>query len=59
MEPPPGCHFHPRCIYSQNICSEEEPLLKETEQGSQHYVACHFFDKLNLKGGNFYEKPFL
>jgi len=53
MNFPPGCHFHPRCPYSQNICSEEEPLLKETEQGSQHYIACHFFNKLNLKGGMF------
>ncbi len=37
---PPGCRFHPRCPYSQRICSEKEPPLIEVDKN--HYVACHF-----------------
>lgn len=36
---PSGCRFHPRCPYSQEICEEEEPELREVE-GRE--VACHF-----------------
>jgi peptide/nickel transport system ATP-binding protein len=35
---PKGCRFHPRCEYSENICSKEEPRLEEMEKG--HFVAC-------------------
>lgn len=41
--PPTGCHFHPRCKYSQQICSEKNPPLVEFEPG--HFAACHFGDK--------------
>jgi oligopeptide/dipeptide ABC transporter ATP-binding protein len=40
IEPPPGCRFHTRCIYAQDICSTEEPALRETDP--HHLVACHF-----------------
>ena len=36
---PPGCRFHPRCFRAKEICSEEEPGLREVN--SQHFVACH------------------
>ncbi|MEF8797905.1 MAG: oligopeptide/dipeptide ABC transporter ATP-binding protein [Candidatus Bipolaricaulota bacterium] len=36
---PSGCRFHPRCPYSQEICREEEPELREV--GGRE-VACHF-----------------
>lgn len=36
---PPGCHFHPRCPYTQKICLEEEPLLRQVGNSK---VACHF-----------------
>ena len=36
---PPGCRFHPRCLYADNICREKEPPLIEVEK--EHYVACH------------------
>ncbi len=37
---PPGCRFHPRCLYAKSRCREEEPTLIEVEKG--HQVACHF-----------------
>ena len=39
---PPGCRFHPRCLYAKPQCQEEEPVLKEVESG--HQVACHFIN---------------
>ncbi len=38
--PPSGCRFHPRCYMAQDICSREEPLLREVTPG--HWSACHF-----------------
>ena len=35
---PKGCRFHPRCRYSEEICSKEEPEAIEIEPG--HLVAC-------------------
>lgn len=40
VNPPPGCRFHTRCPYAQEICKKEEPQL--TEVGKERYVACHF-----------------
>jgi len=37
---PPGCRFHPRCLYAKPRCQEEEPILKEVKPG--HQVACHY-----------------
>ncbi len=37
---PPGCRFHPRCLYAQSICKEKEPKLVKVNEN--HYVACHF-----------------
>ena len=37
---PSGCSFHPRCRYSQEICTQQIPLLTESEE--DHWVACHF-----------------
>ena len=46
--PPSGCYFHPRCRYAKDKCKLEEPGLRDIGQG-QH-VACHFADRLELKG---------
>ncbi len=48
--PPAGCYFHPRCPYAEAICSQEEPPLQEVAPG--HVAACHFSDKLTLRGVN-------
>ncbi len=46
IEPPPGCRFHTRCIYAQDICSTEEPALRETDP--HHLVACHFAGEVGV-----------
>jgi peptide/nickel transport system ATP-binding protein len=46
--PPSGCYFHPRCRYAQDICSEEEPALREVEK--DHFASCHFAEELSLRG---------
>jgi oligopeptide transport system ATP-binding protein len=40
VNPPSGCHFHPRCSHSKGICSQEIPDMCELAPG--HYAACHF-----------------
>lgn len=39
--PPEGCRFHPRCSKAMDICTREEPILKEIEK--DHDVACHLY----------------
>lgn len=46
--PPSGCYFHPRCRYAEEICKIERPALRD--MGDEHFVACHFADKLSLQG---------
>ncbi len=38
INPPSGCHFHPRCPHAMDICKQEYPPLKEVSPG--HRVAC-------------------
>jgi oligopeptide/dipeptide ABC transporter ATP-binding protein len=38
--PPPGCRFHTRCRYREEICETTEPPL--LDKGGEHFVACHF-----------------
>ena len=39
LNPPPGCHFHPRCPHAMPRCAEEKPALKEI--APLHFSACH------------------
>ena len=39
VNPPSGCHFHPRCYLTEDICKEQEPELRLL--GEEHWVACH------------------
>ena len=49
--PPPGCHFHPRCRYAVEVCKTTVPPLREvTQNGTSHLVACHRADELELMG---------
>ncbi len=38
INPPTGCHFHPRCPYAKDICKQQYPPLKEVSPG--HMSAC-------------------
>jgi peptide/nickel transport system ATP-binding protein len=42
LDPPPGCHFHPRCPHAFARCRNEVPVLKEIAPG--RISACHLND---------------
>ncbi len=42
LDPPPGCHFHPRCPHALPRCREIAPELKKIAPG--HAAACHLND---------------
>ena len=44
FNPPPGCHFHPRCPYAQEICAKQRPPLED--QGDNQFAACFFSDQV-------------
>ena len=39
INPPSGCHFHPRCPIAEARCKVERPALREVARG--HQVSCH------------------
>ncbi len=39
INPPSGCHFHPRCYQAIDICKEQIPELRNP--GGEHWAACH------------------
>ncbi|WP_374443014.1 ABC transporter ATP-binding protein [Stella sp.] len=43
LDPPPGCHFHPRCPFAMPRCRSEVPALREVAPG--HLSACHLNDQ--------------
>ncbi len=42
LDPPSGCHFHPRCPSAFARCREAAPALREVSPG--HLSACHLND---------------
>jgi peptide/nickel transport system ATP-binding protein len=40
INPPSGCHFHPRCPYAQPDHSRIDPRLEPVPQEPEHFVAC-------------------
>ena len=42
LNPPTGCHFHPRCPQASTRCRSEAPVLR-AQPGNQ-WVACHLYD---------------
>ena len=41
IDPPPGCHFHPRCPRVLEQCAKDIPEIKEVKPG--HFVRCHLY----------------
>jgi peptide/nickel transport system ATP-binding protein len=46
--PPPGCKFHPRCRYAEEVCKQDTPEWLELNE--DHWVACHRAAELKLVG---------
>jgi oligopeptide/dipeptide ABC transporter ATP-binding protein len=44
LNPPSGCHFHPRCAFATERCRSEVPALTADAEG--HAVACHHWRDL-------------
>jgi peptide/nickel transport system ATP-binding protein/oligopeptide transport system ATP-binding protein len=44
LEPPAGCHFHPRCPFAAERCRVERPAL--ADDGTGHATACHRWREL-------------
>jgi peptide/nickel transport system ATP-binding protein len=44
LDPPSGCHFHPRCPFAMPRCRTERPPLKEI--APRHWSACHLNDEV-------------
>jgi len=42
LNPPTGCHFHPRCPEVKPICSQEDPPMRELD--ANHFASCHLYD---------------
>ena len=40
INPPSGCHFHPRCPYAQPDHARIDPALQAVEDDPDHHVAC-------------------
>jgi len=40
IDPPSGCRFHTRCLYAREICSRDEPKLREVQR--DHLASCFF-----------------
>jgi oligopeptide/dipeptide ABC transporter ATP-binding protein len=43
INPPQGCHFHPRCPQAMDVCRQTAPQVVQI--GSTHRVSCHLFNK--------------
>ena len=43
LDPPSGCHFHPRCPHVMERCRSDVPVLKEI--APNRHSACHLNDK--------------
>ncbi|MGH8816967.1 MAG: oligopeptide/dipeptide ABC transporter ATP-binding protein, partial [Achromobacter pestifer] len=42
LNPPAGCHFHPRCPRAIARCKTQAPALQTV--GAVHQAACHLLD---------------
>jgi peptide/nickel transport system ATP-binding protein len=53
LNPPPGCHFHPRCPHAFDRCKVERPALKAIASG--RFSACHLNDGPQLRPGKAFQ----
>ena len=44
LNPPSGCHFHPRCPIARERCRVDDPALRPVEAG--HAAACHYAEEV-------------
>ena len=42
LNPPSGCHFHPRCTEATDRCKIEQPTTTHLEE--HHTVKCHLYN---------------
>ncbi len=42
LNPPSGCHFHPRCPFAMEVCRQVAPV--PVDMGPAHRVSCHLYD---------------
>ena len=42
----PGCSFAPRCEFTSDICTSEQPELLQTIPGKKHLVRCHNWEEV-------------
>jgi peptide/nickel transport system ATP-binding protein len=40
LNPPSGCHFHPRCSHASAVCRQTYP--NQTDLGRGHWARCHW-----------------
>jgi peptide/nickel transport system ATP-binding protein/oligopeptide transport system ATP-binding protein len=55
LEPPAGCHFHPRCPFAVERCRVERPDL--ADDGTGHATACHRWRELPVTDAVATEEP--
>jgi len=48
VDPPAGCHFHPRCPFVMDRCKVSAPALQEVAPGRR--VACYLFSEASRDG---------
>ncbi len=46
LRPPPGCPFHPRCLYAQDRCAQIVPTL-EPFKSPDHQASCIRMTEIN------------
>jgi len=45
VNPPQGCHFHPRCPHASDVCRERYP--RYTKLSDSHHVNCFLYGEGN------------
>ncbi|EBA11177.1 ABC transporter ATP-binding protein [Roseobacter sp. CCS2] len=46
LDPPTGCHFHPRCPHATDLCRQNAPQLSTVLSG--HMASCHHLETLGV-----------